>query len=90
MVTPAEPEPPLPEPYTEMLDLSTLLHEVPMKERLKMTEAERTEFTSYLRPVMYEEVFPQLRNGWKFLQLHIKNKDNTLFNKVLTKRQDYD
>ena len=36
---------------------------------------------------MYEEVFPQLKNGWKFLQLHI-HYHSELFNKVLAKRRD--
>ena len=86
---PEESEEQIPEAVVEEVTLDAILQEVPVKERYKMTESERAEFTAYLRPVMYKEVFPDLRNGWKFLAGHI-NQDNDLFNKVLTKRHNYD
>ena len=86
---PEESEEHIPEAYVEDVTLDAILQEVPIKERYKMSESEKAEFTAYLRPVMYKEVFPDLRNGWKFLAGHI-NQDNDLFNKVLTKRHNYD
>ena len=50
-----------------------------------MTESEQMEFMTYLRPVLKEDVFPELHNGWKFLQSHIYSK-NLVFQKVLNQR----
>ena len=43
-----------------------------------MTEQERLEFMSYLRPVLDNEVIPELTDGWNFLSQHIYH-DNKLF-----------
>ena len=43
------------------------------------------EFMSYLRPVLQEDIFPELHHGWAFLASHI-NSHNNLFQKVLNQR----
>ena len=67
------------------MNVSDLLHQLPYDERHRMTESEQMEFMTYLRPVLKEDVFPELHNGWKFLQSHIYSK-NLVFQKVLNQR----
>ena len=61
--------------YFEELQVSELLHQLPYKDRTTLTESEHMEFMTYLRPVLKEDVFPELHNGWKFLQSHIYSKN---------------
>ena len=72
--------------YKSKETIRDLLQKEPIGQRFNSFKKHNLEFTSYLRPVLREEIFDEENEGWSFVATHVQ-QNNQMFHEVLKERR---